>query len=66
MENKINNFVQNKSQKIYLLFGIVWIALGLFGLIFDPTKRLIIISQIILGLVVLIHYFWLKSKIVKK
>ena len=30
--------MKNQSQKIYLAFGIAWIALGLFGLIFDPEK----------------------------
>ena len=54
--------MKNQSQKVYLIFGIVWLALGLFGLIFDPTKKIIIISQLVLGSVVLIYYFWLKLK----
>jgi len=62
MNNKINNSMKKQSQKIYLMFGIVWLALGLFGLIFDPTKKLIIISQLVLGSVALIYYFWLKLK----
>jgi len=49
-----------KNQKVYLTFGIVWFALGLFGLIFDSTKRLIIISQLVVGFAVLIYCFWLK------
>lgn len=51
-----------KNQKVYLAFGIVWLALGLFGLIFDPTKRLIIISQLVVGSAVLIYYFWLRLR----
>jgi len=52
----------NKKLKIYLFMGIVWLALGLFGLIFDPTKELIIISQLVLGAVILIYYFWQKFR----
>jgi len=62
MNNKTNNFMKKPPQKIYLAFGIVWLALGLFGLIFDPTKIMIIISQLVLGSVVLIYYFWLRLK----
>jgi uncharacterized membrane protein HdeD (DUF308 family) len=51
-----------KESKIYLFMGIVWLALGLFGLIFDPTKKLIIISLLVLGAVLLIYYFWRKFK----
>jgi hypothetical protein len=54
--------MKNRSQKIYLYFGIVWLALGSFGLIFDPTKIYIIISLLVIGSVVLIYYFWLKLK----
>jgi len=54
--------MKKPPQKIYLAFGIVWLALGLFGLIFDPTKIMIIISQLVLGSVVLIYYFWLRLK----
>jgi len=52
----------NKKLKIYLFMGIVCIALGLFGLIFDPTKQLIIISLLVLGAVILIYYFWQKFR----
>jgi len=52
----------NKHSKIYLFMGIVWFALGLFGLIFDPTKELIITSQLVLGAVILIYYFWKKFR----
>lgn len=44
--------------EVYLFMGIMWVALGLFGLVFDPTKELIIISQLVLGAVILIYYFW--------
>jgi hypothetical protein len=55
--------MKNKKQlKIYLFMGIVWLALGLFGLIFDPTKQLIIISLLVFGAVILIYYFWQKFK----
>jgi len=62
MNNETNNFMKKPSQKIYLAFGIVWLALGSFGLIFDPTKKLIITSQLVLGSVILIYYLWLKLK----
>jgi len=52
----------NKQTKIYLFMGLMWIALGLFGLIFDPTKKLIIISLLVLGAVILIYYFWKKFR----
>jgi len=54
--------MKNQSQKVYLIFGAVWLALGLFGLVFDPTKKIIIISQLVSGSVILIYYFWLKLK----
>jgi hypothetical protein len=50
------------SQKTYLAFGIVWLGMGLFGLIFDPTKTMIISSQLILGVAGLVYYFWLRLK----
>ena len=62
MNDKTDNSVKNQSPKTYLIIGIVWLVLGLFGLIFDPTKKLIIISQLVLGSVILIYYFWLKLK----
>jgi len=54
--------MKNQSPKIYLMMGLMWLALGLFGLIFDPTHRLIIISLFVLGGVILIYYCWLKLK----
>ncbi|GAH17589.1 unnamed protein product, partial [marine sediment metagenome] len=41
---------------------IVWLVLGFFGLIFDPTKKTMIIIQLVLGSVILVYYFWLKLK----
>jgi len=62
MNNKTNNSIKNQPQKVYLIIGIVWFALGFFGLIFDPTKKTMIIIQLVLGSVILVYYFWLKLK----
>ena len=56
------NMKNNKPAKIYLFMGIMWIALGLFGLIFDSEQKLIIISLLVLGAVILIYYFWKKFR----
>ena len=54
-----DNNVKRKQKRISLLIiGLTWIALGLFGLIFDPSKTKIIISQLVLGGGILIYYFW--------
>jgi hypothetical protein len=54
-----NNNVKRKQKRISLLIiGLIWIGLGLFGLIFDPSKTLMIISQLVSGGVILIYYFW--------
>lgn len=45
------------NQNIFFYIGIIWIGLALFGLIFDPEKKLIIASQIVVGLVSFILYF---------
>jgi hypothetical protein len=37
------------NQVSLLILGFVWIAIALFGLIFDPEKKVIIISQIVIG-----------------
>ena len=50
------------SQKSALIFALVWIGLGLFGLIFDPDKKVIIISQFVAGILILLVYFWFKLK----
>jgi len=62
MNDKTEKSVKQQSPKTYLFFGIVWIALGLFGLIFDPTHKLMITIQIVLGSLILIYYFWLKLR----
>ena len=49
-------------EKSTLIFALVWIGLGLFGLIFDPDKKLIIMSQFIAGFVMLFVYTWFKFK----
>jgi hypothetical protein len=47
---------RKSNQGIYAIMGFIWIGLALFGLIFDPEKRVIIISQIIVGLLCFILY----------
>lgn len=62
MNDKTDNSVKHKSPKIYLILGMTWFALGLFGLTFDPSHKLMGIIQFALGSVFLIFYFWVKSK----
>lgn len=63
MNSKTDNYIKYQSKTTYILIaGLLWLALGLFGLIFDPTKNVIIITQMVLGLIILIYYFWLKLK----
>jgi hypothetical protein len=50
------------NQGTYAIMGFVWIGLALFGLIFDPEKRVIIISQIIVGLLCFVLYVVSKLK----
>ncbi len=54
LPTKINNAI--------LVAGIIWIALGLFGLIFDPSKTLIITSQFIAGVIFIGYYLFVKLK----
>ena len=42
--------------------GFLWIGLGTFGLVFDPDKELIILSQFVTGIVCLV-YFWIIKRI---
>jgi L-asparagine transporter-like permease len=42
--------------------GLVWIAFALFGLIFDPEKRVIIISQIVAGGLCLVVFIVVKLR----
>ena len=53
---------RNSYQGILGIMGIVWIAIALFGLIFDPEKKVIIISQFIVGLLCFIYFIVLKLK----
>ena len=60
---KRNSSMNRKfNQGILVIMGFVWIALALFGLIFDPEKKVIIISQFIAGLLCFIFFIVLKLK----
>jgi uncharacterized membrane protein len=58
--------MKDKDEKIkgigLFIIGLMWIGLGLFGLLFDPSKTLIIISQIVLGVAILVYFFWKRLK----
>jgi hypothetical protein len=58
-----SNTVDKKSSKnkAILVAGFIWLGLGSFGLIFDPSKTAIIISQFIAGLIAFVYYFISKS-----
>jgi len=63
MRKEDDNNVKLKQKIISLsIFGFIWVGLGLFGLIFDPSKTLIIRAQLVSGggyiLIILIYYFW--------
>ena len=50
--------LKQRHKKIgMLIIGFMWIALGLFGLIFDPSKTIIIAAQLIVGAGILVFYF---------
>jgi L-asparagine transporter-like permease len=50
------------NQVCLVIMGLVWIAIALFGLIFDPEKRVIIISLIVIGLLCLVLFIVKKLK----
>lgn len=50
------------NQVSLVIMGLVWIAIALFGLIFDPEKRVIIISLIVIGLLCLVLFIVKKLK----
>lgn len=50
------------SIRLFLIMGFLWIGLGTFGLVFDPDKELIILSQFVTGIVCLV-YFWIIKRI---
>ena len=62
MSETTNNSAKHKSPKVVFMLGIVWLALGLFGLAFDPSNRLMGIIQLVLGSCILMYYFWAKSR----
>ena len=50
--------MSDKTKKhIPLISGLMWLGLGLFGLLFDPSKMLIITSQFIAGTIFILYYF---------
>jgi hypothetical protein len=61
MNDMKDNSAKHRSKRIYLILGVIWLALGLFGLAFDPSHVLMGIIQIGLGSAILIYYFWVKS-----
>lgn len=50
------------NQVFWIIMGFVWIAFALFGLIFDPEKRVIIISQIVAGGLCFVIFIVMKLK----
>lgn len=62
--NEQNESKSGHKQKRGIIFfiGLMWIALGLFGLIFDPSKTIIIVLQLAVGIGILVFYFWRRSK----
>ena len=61
MNDKKDTPVKHKSKRIYLILGVIWLALGLFGMAFDPSHILMGIIQVVLGSAILIYYFWVRS-----
>lgn len=59
-----NNTPKNEKSNIgfWIIMGFIWIALALFGLLFDPEKRVIIISQFIVGSLCILIFMVLKLK----
>jgi L-asparagine transporter-like permease len=57
---------KNFNQSFWLIMGFVWISFALFGLIFDPEKRVIIISQIAAGILFFVIFIVIKLKNTKK
>lgn len=51
-----------QSPNSILVFGLIWLGLGLFGLIFDPDKKMIIISQFVFGAAMVLYFIWKKIK----
>ncbi len=53
---------KKNNQTSWIIMGIIWIALALIGLIFDPEKRVIIISQIVVGGLCFVVFIVLRLK----
>jgi cyanate permease len=53
---------KKSNQATLIVMGFIWIAFALFGLIFDPEKRVIIISQIVAGGLCFVVFIVLKLK----
>ncbi len=47
---------------VILISGIIWLALGLFGMFLDPDKTIIITAQLVLGVFIIIYYFFFRNK----
>ena len=50
------------SLSFWAVMGCIWIALAVFGSVFDPDKKTIIISQFIVGGLCLIIFIVLKLR----
>jgi len=60
-QNGKNKKSQHGKNSLFII-GLMWIALGLFGLLFDPSKITIISAQLFVGVGVLVYYFWKRLK----
>lgn len=60
-QNGKNKKSQQGRNSLFII-GLMWIALGLFGLLFDPSKITIILAQLFVGVGVLVYYFWKRLK----
>lgn len=60
-QNAKNTKPQQERSSLFII-GLMWVALGIFGLIFDPSKMMIIIAQLVVGGGVLLYYFWRRLK----
>jgi len=48
---------------VILISGLVWLALGIFGMIFDPDKTIIITAQLVLGVFIILYYLFLRKQV---
>lgn len=61
-ENSGDSGKKISKDTIILISGIVWLVLGILGMTIDPGKLLITISQLVLGVFILVYYFWIRLK----